>query len=260
MSRIGQWFSYGMPVGVAKFLEYRARFAALDLPRNYAWHRSLRAALVTSRIELFPRQALPWIDTVIDVGANVGAWSCGIAHLTKASQIIAFEPVPDTFNILRRNTQRHPNVRCIQAAVGRRDQAETTFFVESATELSSAKRLTARARTDHKLPPLPSRTLRVPVVSLDEALHDLPQVSLLKVDVQGGELDVLAGANAVLQRTRMLLIEALYRSDYYEGAATFDELHAFLTARTPLRLWAVSEPGVAPDGTPMWADAVFCAE
>jgi FkbM family methyltransferase len=246
-----------MPVGAVRLLEYRARFAALGLPRSYAWHRSLRAALVTTRLELFPRKVLSGMQTVIDVGANVGAWSCGIASLTGASRIIAFEPVPETFNILRRNTRRYPAIECVSTAVGRPNQAAMNFFVETTTELSSARPLTVRGRAAHQLPASPSRSIEVPVVALDEALRHLDEITVLKIDVQGGELDVLAGAGAVLQRTRLLIVEALYRRDYYEGAATFDELYEHITATTPLRLWTMSEPGIAPDGTPMWADAIF---
>jgi len=259
MSRIGRLLSYCMPVGLARLLEYRQRFAALGLPRGHAWHRPLRAALVTTRIELLPRDVMAGSGTAVDVGANVGAWSCGIAQLMRLRQIIAFEPAPDTFHILCRNTRGYPNIRCVQAAVGRGGPAQVTFFVEPASELSSTRKLTENGRTAHRLAPAATRAVQVPAVTLDEALRDVGEISLLKIDVQGGEMDVLAGARAVLQRTRVLVLEALYRRDYYEGAAIFDELHAHLTATTPLRLWVVSEPGVAPDGTPMWADAVYRA-
>lgn len=258
MSRFARLLSYCTPVGIAKILDYRARFAALNMPRSHVWRAAMRAALVTTRLELLPRDAIPRLHTVVDVGANVGDWSRGISLLTGAPQIIAFEPAPETFEALRRNTSGHRNIRCVQAAlVGRRGITEVEFFAEPQSELSSTRRLAEWGRHAHGISGEGATKVRVPATTLDEALADTAEISLLKIDVQGGELDVLTGAAEVLKRTRLLMIEALYRRDYYEGAATFDAIHAHVTGTSPLRLWTMSEAALAPDGAPAWADAVF---
>ena len=59
--------------------------------------------------------------TVVDVGANVGAYTRFLADLTGASGgVHAFEPSPRNFNRLQYATARLPNVTANQAAVGER--------------------------------------------------------------------------------------------------------------------------------------------
>jgi hypothetical protein len=97
----------------------------------------------------------------------------------------------------------------------------------------------------------------VQVVPLDEALADEPEISLLKVDVQGFEREVLLGAVSTLKRCKCLLIEVMYDRDYYAGAEVFLGLARQIEEQSPLRLSCVSEPAMNVDGLGMWADAVF---
>jgi methylase of polypeptide subunit release factors len=54
---------------------------------------------------------------VLDIGANVGAFSIWAAHRWPGSTIQAYEPNPSTFALLQTNTRRYPMIRCHNAAV-----------------------------------------------------------------------------------------------------------------------------------------------
>lgn len=96
--------------------------------------------------------------------------------------------------------------------------------------------------------------LAVPVVSLDEALDDLPSVDILKIDVQGFEEEVLAGARSVTARTRFVLLEAnLYH--HYEDDLLFGDLHALMTDLS-FTLVNLSPPEINK-GRALWADALY---
>jgi Methyltransferase FkbM domain len=93
-------------------------------------------------------------------------------------------------------------------------------------------------------------------MTLDEDLRNRAEISLLKIDVQGYEPQVLKGAQAILKRTKILMIEVTY-SSYYHGDMQFADLHRLVTSIAPFRLWGISAPHCAPSGKPMWADAVY---
>ncbi len=96
--------------------------------------------------------------------------------------------------------------------------------------------------------------MNIPMVCLDDAVALDARVGLLKIDVQGYELQVLRGAKRTLRQTQALLIEVNY-AQHYEGAVGFDEIHAFL-ANAGFHLYGISAP-YTDVNRPLWADAMF---
>jgi hypothetical protein len=96
----------------------------------------------------------------------------------------------------------------------------------------------------------------VEVYPLDELLVDVPEISILKVDVQGMEADVLDGAREVLKRTRAMLVEVNFLS-HYEGDTLFTRLHEKITNECGLVLYNFAGWNRAPNGGIRWADAVY---
>ena len=80
------------------------------------------------------------------------------------------------------------------------------------------------------------------------------EVTLLKLDVQGTELDVLAGATATLQRTRFVQLEVLFYS-HYVGDALFQDLFDVMTDHG-FDMMGLSPPLVR-EGRALWSDAFF---
>jgi hypothetical protein len=109
-------------------------------------------------------------------------------------------------------------VRLVEAAVGR-EKATIDFFPHRDTRASSALKA-------HDVDVAP---IAVPVVSLDECLGSEPvaRPALLKLDVQGYELEVLLGARATIARCDAIVAEVSFVSSY-ERAATFDAIYRHL--------------------------------
>jgi len=122
-------------------------------------------------------------DLFVDIGANIGAYSI-LASVTGA-HMISFEPVPATFeafldNIHLNRLETHVDTR--SQAVGR-----ASGVLEMIADQDTTNQ--ALRAEDHYT----GKTIRVPVVTLDEALQNkMPK--LIKIDVEGFETDVLAGA------------------------------------------------------------------
>jgi FkbM family methyltransferase len=143
-------------------------------------------------------------DTVIDVGANIGMITVPLALAAhEGGLVVAFEPLPDNVRRLRANLERNTlsNVRVVEAAAGPMDGVATLHTARDAAFGSLDRVVKYRAASD----------IEVSLRSVDSVWRELgePRVSLVKIDVEGTELDVLRGASALLKRDRpALLVEA----------------------------------------------------
>ncbi len=137
-------------------------------------------------------------SNAIDVGANEGAVLESIVRIAPAGRHIAFEPIPD---LHARLAARFPDVEVRPVALS--DVAETTelFHVLDAPAYSGL-----RQRED--LPGSAENVRRIPVRTerLDDVLEDGYVPSLLKIDVEGAELNVLRGAIETLRRHRPFVV------------------------------------------------------
>ncbi len=146
-------------------------------------------------------------ECVIDVGANIGAFALHQALKKRAKRVIAFEPSPTVFQRLAANLELNSlqNVQVLNVAVGNR--CGNLPFVEFPMSVNS--RIGNNGQQGAFL---------VACVTLDSALKPLSirKVSLIKIDTEGYEKQVLEGASETLQRTERLIIELHKESDKTE--------------------------------------------
>jgi FkbM family methyltransferase len=150
-------------------------------------------------------QALRPDDICFDVGANLGYYTVLMAKAVPQGRVYAFEPDPFCHALLQLNVRlnRLENVVVNSVALGERP-GTSSFFRCTDSAYNSFKD-TARKAV--------SIVIEVPVTTVDEfvAANDVPRVDFVKVDVEGAESLVLAGAKGLLQdsarRPRLLLLE-----------------------------------------------------
>lgn len=137
--------------------------------------------------------------TVVDVGANIGWNAVGAARLVgPAGRVVAVEPTPDTLAVLRRNVAAAGlgNLEVAPVAAGRA-AGTAEFYVRGG--VSAVNSLYAESRYGRV-----TEVLRVPVVRLDDLVEGAADV--VKIDVEGAELDVLAGMERLLSAPGLVLI------------------------------------------------------
>ncbi len=96
--------------------------------------------------------------------------------------------------------------------------------------------------------------IKVPLVRLDDVIPANTPIGLLKIDVQGYELAVLEGAQAVLRSTFALMLEMNYVA-HYKGSPIFDVVYEAVRSYG-FQTFGISAPYGGKDG-PLWADALF---
>lgn len=131
----------------------------------------------------------------IDVGANIGLSTILLARL--AERVIAFEPSPPNAAFLHRNLVLNGigNVEVIEAAAS--SEAGTLRF--HVAQFGAGSHVVASGH----IAGTSISAVSVPAVTLDQA--DLPPIGFIKIDAEGHEPDVLAGARRLLARDRPLI-------------------------------------------------------
>jgi FkbM family methyltransferase len=129
--------------------------------------------------------------TAVDVGANLGLYSALIAGLVgRSGRVIAFEPDPDLFALLRDNCAA--NGAAVEAHGVALGQAPATMVLQRLTLNSGDNHLGSAGGAAFRRP------LEVEVAPMDALLPGL-RPDFVKVDVQGWELKVLRGMEATLR-------------------------------------------------------------
>ncbi len=141
--------------------------------------------------------------TVMDIGANLGLMSVPVLQACTSCRVVAFEPSPSSLPYLQRTAAASPyRDRWTVVGAGVASQSgELDFTVGSPRDA-----LYEGFRSHDRI--AGGRVIKVPVTTLDETWRTLgePEVSLIKIDVEGAEGGVFAGAAAVLQRWRPAIL------------------------------------------------------
>ena len=158
--------------------------------------------------------------TVLDVGANVGQFSVAASHLLPEALIYPVEPDPATAARLRKNLTSRIAANVIVSAVGERI-GTVDFQVNADSQVSSILPL-GNGRKEAFPESNVQRTMVVPLTTLDELFGGklLPSPILLKIDVQGYEDRVIAGAADLLQHIRWVVLEMSF-ARLYDGEKDF---------------------------------------
>ena len=137
-------------------------------------------------------------DVCYDIGGYRGYMS-GAMALAGAAKVVAFEPLPSNQCALRRVCELNPglNIEIMAVAVGNVDDAMRLRVMADA---SMGKLATSTFQLDAD----PEGEIDVAVRRLDSMVqgHEIPPSQVIKIDLEGAELDVLQGATGVLSAYR----------------------------------------------------------
>ena len=157
-------------------------------------------------------------SSCIDAGAHEGRVLKDMLELAPKARHYAFEPLPHYVDELKR---AYPEVAVYDCALGDKTGEYPYFHVKNASAYSGLR------MRSYDIPDPDIEIIRTPVRRLDDIVPRDEKISLVKIDVEGGEYDVMLGAIELLQRCRPVVVfEAGERSSGHYGVspAMFHEL------------------------------------
>jgi FkbM family methyltransferase len=197
----------------------------------------------------FPRLRKAWIDhgvlagsehrqifalgfrTVVDVGANRGQFALAAREWAPGARLISFEPLSGPAAIFRKVFTGDSMITLHQAAIGP-EAGSVPIHVAAADDSSSI--LPTSAFCEQVFPGTHQvRTEAIRVGRLIEFLspEEIVSPALLKLDVQGFELDALAGCKELLEHFSHVYAECSFVR-LYMGQALADEVISLLAGRS----------------------------
>lgn len=164
----------------------------------------------------FIRSVLRSGDTALDIGAQIGYLSLAMATSpVKQLRIVSFEPESHNIERLRTNVALNPgvNVTIVEKAASNVNGMLRLYLSHdhnSGTHSTIANGINVS-----------SDFVEIPSVTLDTyaSENDIPNLRLMKIDVEGGELEVIKGASRVLRELRPIIVMEM--SDALQAARGF---------------------------------------
>lgn len=182
------------------------------------------------------RAALCPGQTFVDVGANVGTYSLMAASLVgPTGRVMAFEPVPETRARLECNVALNhvPRLEIIPKALGSAPGTTVLHVAAGASGLSSRYTQTDGSRVE------------VETTTLDRELAGAMAPTLIKIDVEGMELEVMRGARELLRGDSPPLIVFEAHPDHMRAAATdYTAIRTFLADNGGYQIYALGRRGL----------------
>lgn len=178
-----------------------------------------------------------------DVGANIGLMSVPILLTLPSVRVVSFEPSPSTFPYLEQtcvNSDFRSRWQILAKAVGRAS-GESDFFVADAKFGAFEGAVdTGRGGAKH--------LIKVPITTLDAEWVTLgrPAISAIKIDIEGSDLDVLAGGQECIAATMpYILIE--WQSQNFRAYGRKPQM--LLEYASEIGYCVYASPGLVPIGS-----------
>lgn len=193
--------------------------------------------------------------TIVDIGANRGQFSLVASESCPAARIIAFEPLPGPAQLFRRVFGRNNNVTLYESAIGIVSGA-ATMHVSARDDSSSMLEITD---VQNSIFPgtAEASTQTINVTTLAEVIEPKAVLSpaLLKLDVQGFELQALIGCETLLPEFSWIYAECSFL-ELYAGQALAHEIIRWLSEHH-FNLVGIYNVTYTREGTAVQADFLF---
>lgn len=175
---------------------------------------------------------LPSNPIIIEAGAFDGTETKKMAALWPQGQVHSFEPVPELFARLKKNTQNLPNVHCYEIALSDSTGFATLYISEKPQKPGIPSQANSLLKPKERLklsPIIFPKTIEVTTITVDDwaQKYNISHVDFLWLDMQGYELNVLKTAPKVLAQVRVIYIEVEF-IEAYEGQYQYPEVKQWL--------------------------------
>jgi FkbM family methyltransferase len=202
---------------------------SLDLAEGIDFSIYLLGAFEPSTAATIQKLVKPG-DVALDIGANVGAHTLGLARsVGPQGRVFAFEPTDFAFEKLQRNLALNADLaartvasQILLAASASDDHPQPQIYASWPLENTGAVHPKHRGRL------ATTRNASVDTLDLFAARHNIDRLDFIKIDVDGHELPVLRGGLGLLTRLHPVLLMEMSPYVHAEEQNSFADLVALL--------------------------------
>jgi len=165
---------------------------------------------------------------ILDVGGADGVTAIRFHETFKNANVYVFEPLEENITELKKNILPHKRITLFQKALGSEKKQTEINITKRITSSSLLQINTKEFKDDYMSSQLiPERKQIIELDTIDNIVKETENVLVIKLDVQGFELEVLKGAVRTLKNTHLIMAE-LQNHRMYEGAPMYYDIDEFL--------------------------------
>ncbi len=203
-------------IQIGKDIRYKIGRYEINLPPQHTLMRYQNQHKLYDRFLPVLARFIKKGDVIVDVGANVGDTAVMMLNETKA-RIICVEPSDIFFKYLKENVNSLPEeerdkIICIKSLVGEQDTSGELFHYGGTATIE---------QNNHS-------NIKIERVKLDHLLKGELRISLIKVDTDGFDFDVIMSARNIIENDRPILFweNQINTKEQYDG---YEKLYEFLS-------------------------------
>lgn len=193
---------------------------------------------------------------VVDGGAHLGDMVDKFSSILPFSKFYCFEPDPDLAKLLLIKFKGNKNIHIVESALG--DNAGKKIFNINASRPTNSL-LYSSKYIDADLKKLCQvvKQVEVDVTTVDSycSTNSIEKIDLLKLDLQGFDFLALKGARESLAKTRVVIVEVMFK-EIYQNCHLFPEILAFML-EAGFYLYTLCGLKYGESSELLWADAIF---
>jgi len=177
----------------------------------------------------FPFISVYPTDIIIDIGANVGQYATDIIAAGYEGKIVSIEPIPSIHQILKKNAEKYPNWEVYECTALGDQEGEISFNISKNYASSSALILKEEYQEVSPETKLIDKIYvnKTTLNNIYQNLHLSQQSVGLKIDTQGYEMEILKGAEKMLDKCKWIQVE-LSLEELYEGQPLYMDVINYL--------------------------------
>jgi FkbM family methyltransferase len=169
-------------------------------------------------------------NVVFDIGANIGSWTNQVLNICPDVQIHLFEPAPPIYQTLIQNlAERIKSGQLVlnNLAIAHQPEIREFYYYEKSSGWSTFHRRFEIEKQYNIQSPQPFQVL---TATLDDYIQTrgIKRINFLKIDTEGGELEVLRGATNLLQKGKVDYIQFEYGGTFVDANITLKQVFEHL--------------------------------
>lgn len=189
-------------------------------------------------------------DTVIDIGAHTGRHTFPLARAVAPSgKVFFFEPLPTEYQYIlkkieefkmqhRKNSIEFYSFNC---ALGQIDGEASFIVAENYPEFSGLR------KRQYHVKDVITKTIQVQIQKLDSLREPLQAVKFIKIDAEGGELQILRGGHLLIAEARPIISFELGEASLISYDYTSDDYYSFFEHHN-YKIYNIREINLTRDG------------